>query len=159
IAQGRASAQRVPIVAQMVPRLQGLAELLAAPGAAILDVGTGTAALAVEDAKAVLGGRVGGLDVLPRGIGLAEAAVAASSVADRVEVRMQSVAELDETERYAYAWLPAPFVPQPALREGVRRVAAALVPGGWLALPSHPFGQSPLDDAIARFTTISWGGT
>jgi hypothetical protein len=26
-------------------------------------------------------------------------------------------------------------------------------------LPSHRFGQSPLEDAVARFTTISWGGT
>src|SRR5262249_1397994 len=101
IAQGRASGQRVPIVGQMVPRLQGLAELLAGAGDAILEVGTGTAALAVEYAKAFPGVRVVGLDVLPRVIALAEATVAASSVADRVEIRMQSVAELDETERYA----------------------------------------------------------
>lgn len=96
--------------------------------AAILDVGTGTATLAVAYAEAFPGVRVVGLDVLPRIIALAEATVAASSVADRVEIRRQSVAELDETDRYAYAWLPAPFVPQPALRAGVRRVAAALVP-------------------------------
>jgi SAM-dependent methyltransferase len=143
---------------------------LAAPDAAILDVGTGTAALAVAYAEAFPEVRVVGLDVLPRVIALAEATVAASSVADRVEIRRQSVAELDEirrqsvaeldeTDRYAYAWVPAPFVPEPALREGVRRVAAALVPGGWLALASQRFGQSPLEDAVARFTTISWGGT
>jgi hypothetical protein len=159
IAQGRTSARRATMLARMVPQLRGLAELLAAPDAAILDVGTGTAALAVAYAEAFAGVRVVGIDTLPRVIALAEATVAASSVADRVEIRRQSVAELDETERYAYAWLPAPFVPESALRAGVRRVAAALVPGGWLALASHRFGRSPLEDAIARFTTISWGGT
>jgi Methyltransferase small domain len=102
IAQGRASAQRAPIVARMVPRLQGLAELLAAPDAAILDVGTGTAALAVAYAEAFPGVRVVGLDVLPRVIALAEATVAASSVADRVEIRRQSVAE-DRTLRVRLA--------------------------------------------------------
>jgi Methyltransferase domain len=159
IAQGRASAQRAPMLAQMVPRFEGLAELLAAPDAAILDVGTGTAALAVAYAQAFPGVRVVGLDVVPRVIALAEATIAASSVADRVEIRQQSVAELDETERYAYAWLPAPFVPEPALRDGVRRIAAALVPGGWVALASLRFGRSPVEDAVARFTTINWGGT
>jgi hypothetical protein len=159
IAQGRASAQRAPMVARMVPRLQGLAELLARPDAAILDVGTGTAALAVAYAEVFPGVRVVGLEVLPRVIALAEATVAGSSVAGQVEIRRQSVAELDETDRYAYAWLPAPFIPEPALREGVRRVAAALVPGGWLALASYRFEQSPLEDAVARFTTVSWGGT
>jgi SAM-dependent methyltransferase len=159
IAQGRTSARRATMVARMVPHLRGLAELLAAPATAILDVGTGTAALGVAYAGAFAGVRVVGIDTLPRVIALAEATVAASSVADRVEIRRQSVAELDETERYAYAWLPAPFVPESALRAGVRRVAAALVPGGWLALASHRFGRSPLADAIARFTTISWGGT
>jgi hypothetical protein len=159
IAQGRASAQRAPMVARMVSRLPGLAELLAAPDAAILDVGTGTAALAVAYAEVFPGVRVVGLEVLPRVIALAEATVAASSVADRVEIRRQNIAELDETDRYAYAWLPAPFVREPELHEGVRRVAAALVPGGWLALASLRFGQSPLEDAVAQFMTISWGGT
>lgn len=52
LAQGRASAQGASTFAQFgLPRLSGLAEMLARPNARILDVGTGVAALAVAYAE------------------------------------------------------------------------------------------------------------
>ncbi len=43
--------------------------------------------------------------------------------------------------------------------EGVRRVADALVPGGWLTLGHGKFAGDPLEDALNRFKTIAYGGT
>jgi len=85
--------------------------------------------------------------------------LAASTVGDRVTLRQQDVNTLDEPNTYAFAWMPAPFVPEQALREGVRRVVDALVPGGWLMLGHGKFRGVPVEDAVSRFKTIAYGGT
>ncbi len=160
VAQGRASAQGAAAFARVsLPMMTGLADALASPGARMLDVGTGVAALAVAYAEVFPHLTVVGLDVLPRVLDLAAATVRASSVADRVVLREQDVADLDEPSTYAFAWLPAPFVPEPALRAGVSRIGAALVPGGWLMLGHGKFVGDPVDDAISRFKTVAYGGT
>lgn len=158
-AQGRASALAGPAFAQMVPALPGMAQLLAAPDAAILDVGTGVAAMAVSYAQALPGVRVVGIDVMPRAIELARETVADSTVADRVEVRLQDVQELGDVDRYAMAWIPAPFIPEAPLRRAMPRVAASLVPGGWACLGYGQLTGSPIEQAVTRFKTISYGGT
>jgi hypothetical protein len=100
-----------------------------------------------------------GIDVLPRVLALAGATVAGSPSGDRVVLREQDVAALDEPETYALAWLPAPFVPPGPLRAGVDRLRAAVVPGGWLVLGHGRFTGDPLDDAVNRFKTVAFGGT
>jgi tRNA G26 N,N-dimethylase Trm1 len=102
-AQGKASALAGPAFAGMVPTIPGMAELLARPEAAILDVGTGIGAMAVSYAQTLPGVRVVGIDVMPRAIELAKQTVATSTVADRVEVRLQGIQELDDIDRYAMA--------------------------------------------------------
>jgi methyltransferase family protein len=159
LAQGRASAQGGPAFARMVPTLPGLAKLLAEPGAAILDVGTGTGALAVAYAEALPGVRVIGIDVLPRAIALATSTVASSGVADHVEIRLQDVQDLRDTERYAMAWLPAPFIPETALRNGIGKVTESLKPGGWIALGYGRLTGTPIEQTITRFKIVSYGGT
>ena len=140
----------------MIP---GLAGLLAQPGAAMLDVGTGVGALAVAYAEALPGVRIVGLDVLPQAVALAERTVAASSAASRVEIRLQDVQDLDEPGRYACAWVPAPFIPEPALLAGMKRVVAALVPGGWACLGYGRLDGTPAEQAVTRFQLASYGGT
>lgn len=158
-AQGRASSSAGAAFAQMVPMIPGMSELLARPDAAILDVGTGVAAMAVAYAEALPGVRVVGIDVLPRAIELAKATIANSTVADRVGVRLQAIQDLEDIGCYAMAWVPAPFIPEPALREGLRRVATALVPGGWAVLGyGRPTG-TPIEQAVTRFKTVCYGGT
>ena len=161
LAQGRASAQGAAAFAQFgLPILTGLEEMLASPGARMLDVGTGVAALAVAYAEQFPAVTVVGLDVFPRALALAAETVAASSVAaDRVVLREQDVAQLDEVDRYALGWLPAPFLPESALRPGASRVAGALVPGGWLMVGHGKFTTDPVEDAITRFKTVAYGGT
>lgn len=160
LAQGRASAQGAGLFARFVfPGLPGLSDALARPGARMLDVGTGVAALAVAYAQLWPELTVVGLDVLPRALALAAATVAASDVADRVVVRQQDVATLDEPPTYSLAWLPAPFVPEGALRAGVEAISRALLPGGWVMLGHGKFAGDPLDIAITRFRTVAYGGT
>jgi len=160
IAQGRASAQGVPMFAQHVlPELTGLAERFAEPGARMLDVGTGVAALAVAYAEYFPNLHVVGLDVMPRVLRLAQTTIAASSAADRVVAREQDVAQLDEDAAYDLVWLPAPFIPETPLREAVPRMARALRPGGWFMIGHGKYGSDPVDDAVSRLKTVAFGGT
>ena len=160
LAQGRASAQGAPLTARFIfPALPGLLDALARPGARMLDVGTGVGALAAAYAETFPALTVVGIDVLPRVLALAKATVAASPAADRVVVREQDVGTLDEPDTYALAWLPAPFVPDAALRAGIHRLRTALLPGGWLLMGHGKFGVQPVEDAVARFKTVVFGGT
>lgn len=159
LAQGRASAQGAAAFAQLgLPMLTGLGEAFAV-GARMLDVGTGVAAMAVAYAELFPRLTVVGIDVMPRVLAMAEQTVAASSVSDRVILREQDVASLDEPETYAFAWLPAPFIPASALDTGVQRVVESLLPGGWLMLGHGKYGGSAVNDAVGRFKTVAFGGT
>jgi protein-L-isoaspartate O-methyltransferase len=160
IAQGRASAQGAAAFERLgLPFMAGLAEALATPGARMLDVGTGVAALAASYAELFPELTVVGIDVLPRVLALAEDLLSTSPVADRVILREQDVSGLSEEATYALAWLPAPFVPEQALRAGVPRIVRSLIPGGWLIVGHGKFAGEPLDDAVTRFKTVSYGGT
>jgi SAM-dependent methyltransferase len=160
LAQGRASAQGAAAFERLgLPFMPGLAEALATPGARMLDVGTGVAALAASYAELFPQLTVVGIDTFPRVLALAEDLLRTSEVADRVELREQDVSELSDEAVFALAWLPAPFVPQDALRAGVPRIVRSLVPGGWLILGHGKLAEDPLDDALTRFKTVSYGGT
>jgi len=160
LAQGRASAQGAPMMARFVfPGLPGLTDALGRPGARLLDVGTGVGALAVAYADLFPALTVVGIDVLPRVLALAAATVAGNRAGDRVVLREQDVAALDEPDTFTLAWLPAPFVPEKPLRAGISRISAALVPGGWLIMGHGRFSGDPLDDAVSRFKTVAYGGT
>jgi hypothetical protein len=56
-------------------------------------------------------------------------------------------------------WLPAPFLPEVAMRAGVAAAVRALVPGGWVMVGHGKYGGSAVDDAVARFKTVAYGGT
>ena len=160
LAQGRASAQGAAAFERLgLPFMPGLAEALATPGARMLDVGTGVAALAASYAELFPRLTVVGIDTFPRVLALAEDLLRTSAVADRVELREQDVSDLSDEAAFALAWLPAPFVPQDALRAGVPRIVRSLVPGGWLILGHGKLAEDPLDDALTRFKTVSYGGT
>jgi predicted O-methyltransferase YrrM len=160
LAQGTASAQAARAFAQfLLPQMGDLAGRLAAPGARMLDIGTGVAALAVGFAQAFPQLHVLGIDTLDRALDLARQAIAASDVAARVTVRKQDVADVADDTGFDLAFLPAPFIPQPAVRAGLPRVAAALRPGGWLMVGHGKFGGTPVQDALTRLKTLAYGGT
>ena len=131
LAQGRASAQRAVAVARfMLPMMGDLSGRLAAPGARLLDVGTGAGALAVAFAQVFPQVHVLGIDILDRALGLARQAIAASDAGARVTVRT-----------------------------GLRRIVAALRPGGWLIVGHGKLGGTPTEDALTRLKTLAYGGT
>jgi len=159
LAQGRGSAQAAAAFKMFVlPALEGLGDLFDGESPKMLDVGVGVGAMAVAYCRTFPGLRVVGLDVLPRVLELARRQVEEARLADRIELRHQDVAGLEDDQAYALAWLPAPFVPRPALEAGLPRLARALVPGGWLMIAHGKFDDNPLKDALARFQTTVYGG-
>ena len=160
LAQGQASAGGARPFAQfMLPTMGDLADRLASPGARMLDVGTGAAALAVDFAQVFPHLLVVGIDIFDRALDLARQTIAASDVAGRVTVRKQDVVGFTDDTGFDLAWLPAPFIPQPALSGGLARVAVAVRPGGWLMVGHGKFGGTPVQDALTRLKTVAYGGT
>lgn len=160
VAQGRVSAQLGPLFKLMVaPMLTDLSDRLEAEGARMLDVGTGVAAMAAGFAEAYPALTVVGIDVMPRVLALARSELALTTVAERVELREQDVASLEDVEAYDLVWMPAPFLPEFALDLGVPAAARALRPGGWLMLAHGRLGEGPVNDALTRFKTAAFGGT
>jgi SAM-dependent methyltransferase len=159
LAQGRSGTQAAAAFkAFMLPALEGLKDLFDGESPQMLDVGVGVAAMAVGYCRAFPKLRVVGLDVLPRALELARRLVDESELADRIELRQQDVASLEDDRAYALAWLPSPFIPQPALDAGLPRIAKALVPGGWLVMAHGKFHDDQLKNAIYRFQIGAFGG-
>ena len=159
VAQGRASAMGGHGLATFaIPVLDGLAGRFANGHGVLLDVGVGVAELACAFCQAVPGARVVGIDPLPRAIELAAATVASHGLAERVQLRCQGVEELTDEEAFDLAWLPLPFIPPAAVREGLPRVLRALRPGGWLLLPAAAV-EPGASGEIARWQVHLFGGT
>jgi trans-aconitate methyltransferase len=136
-----------------------LAGLFAETSPTMLDVGVGVAAMASEYCKTFPTLRVVGIDVLPRALELARIVAEDAGVAERIELRDQDVATLEDRNLFALAWLPAPFVPRAALEAGLPRVVDALVPGGWLMVGHGKFQDDERKNAINRLKTSAYGGT
>ena len=160
LAQGLASAQMaVPFKTFVLPALAGLDELLSGPSPVMLDVGVGVGELAVAFCHVFPGLRIVGLDVVPRALALAHRTVENTGLADRIELRLQDVAELADARHYCLGWLPAQFLPRPALEAGLPRLVTALVPGGWLVMGHGKVSKGGLTAALARFHAATFGGT
>jgi SAM-dependent methyltransferase len=159
--QGRASAGTGRALAtKIVPALPGLAGRLDSPGARILDVGTGVAALALALARALPQVTVVGIDISERPLTLARREIAAAEdVSGRVSVRRQDVADLAEHEAFDLVWLPAPFLGEAVIEAALPRVAAATRPGGWVVVGTNPAPADPLLSAVARWRATRNGGS
>lgn len=161
LAQGRGSAGAGQVlVERILPQLNGARERLAGPSGRFLDVGVGVGGLAIRLCELLPTVRVTGIDVLPAALELAGQEIAGRGLDRRIETRKADVAQLEDTDEYDVAWLPQPFIPPPALREGLDRLRRALAPGGWLVMPiKGPDPQEgPLADALARHAGQLLGG-
>jgi hypothetical protein len=72
--------------------------------------GTGVGWLAIEAAHVWPALRVVGIDQWEPALALARENLGKSGVAERVEIRLQCVEDLEETARFSLAWLPGPFI-------------------------------------------------
>jgi predicted O-methyltransferase YrrM len=159
--QGRASTGTGHALATMlVPALDGLAERLAAGGARVLDVGTGTGALAITLARALPRVEVLGIDVAEQPLSLARTQLtAAADIAGRVTLRRQDVAELSERDAFDLVWLPTPFLDESIVHAALPRLAAALRPGGWIVVGTTRQPAQQVPRAVVRWRAACRGGS
>ena len=151
VAFGRVTGRGGDVIAdELLPQLPAIESAFREGRATFLDVGVGVAAISIRLVERLPGTRAVGLDVLPRVIELAQAEIARSGLSDSIELRLQSIADLDDQNRYDLAWVPQGFIPRDAFLDGVRNVFRALKPGGALLVPValHP---EPPEFARARF--------
>ncbi len=155
---GRQSAPIAAIVAAASGELDGLAEALARPGAALLDVGTGTGWLAMAFAQAFPAARVVGIDIYERSLALARDNVAAAGLADRVGLRIEDATRLAEGDTYDAIWLPMPFLPRAIVPAIMAAAVGALRPGGWLLPGTFAGPPDPLSRLLVDLRTVRAGG-
>ncbi len=158
---GRLSGAIVGAVQAAEGRLDGLATMLGASDAAILDVGTGTGWLAIALARAYPQAHVVGLDLFDTALDLARRNVIAEGLDGRVELRRQDVVALDDEAVYDAIWLPLPFLPREIVPAAIAASTRALKPGGWLlpgmfAGPGDRLSQLLLDLRTARSGGHPW---
>jgi SAM-dependent methyltransferase len=139
-------------------RLPALAEQLRAPGARFLDVGTGTGWLAMAVARSHPDLTVVGIDVFEPALALARGNLAGTGLDDRIELRRQDAAALDERDCYDAVWLPMPFLPRAVVPAVVDAACRALRPGGWLLPGTFTGPGDPLSQLLTDLRTVRSGG-
>ena len=158
--QGQASRRFIGAINGLASRRPDLQRTLHERGA-FLDVGTGVGWLAIEAARAWPALRCVGIDVWEPALRLARANLAGSGMEERVELRAQSVEDLEEQNAFTLAWLPGVFMPIDVLPAALKNVNRALTPGGWLvfsvlgALPDR-LGEALAALKVARNGAHPW---
>jgi alkylation response protein AidB-like acyl-CoA dehydrogenase len=146
------------LLGRLAQRLDGLDERLNRPDACLLDVGTGSARIAVEMCRRLPTAHVVGIDPMAEAIAVAERVVAEAGLADRIELRTQGVEALEDADRFDLAWVPAGFLPPAALRSGLRAVLRSLRIGGWALLFTQSVPGTDLRSSVSRFQNVRWAG-
>lgn len=161
VAQGLASSSAASVVGEsLLPRMPEAHRAFASGNATLLDVGVGIGAFASTLCGIYPGTKAVGLDVLQPVLDLAAAQTATAGLADRVELRLQSVADLRDVDRYDLAWMPQAFIPRAAFAPGLSAIRRALRPNRWLVLllAAAPSGSDPFERAIQDHGAHLTGG-
>jgi methylase of polypeptide subunit release factors len=144
-------------IESMAARTPELRSTLQRPGA-FLDIGTGVGWLAIEAARVWPALRVVGIDQWEPALAFARENLGKSGVAERIELRLQCVEDLEETARFSLAWLPGPFIAAEIAGPALKRLHRALVPGGWLIFGLHEHAPGPIEQALASLRIARNGG-
>ncbi|MEA3185615.1 MAG: hypothetical protein QOJ74_2092 [Ilumatobacteraceae bacterium] len=155
---GRLSMAIVDAFKAAAESLPGFGQRLAAPGATFLDVGTGTAWLAIATARAFPAVHVTGIDIFEPALQLAKRNVAAEGLGDRVDIRTFNALNLDGTDSYDVIWLPLPFMPKAVVPGAIAAAAKALRPGGWLLPGAFGGPDDRLSRLLVDLRTVRSGG-
>ena len=143
----------------VVPSMDaGLDDRLGAPGAAMLDVGTGVAALAVAFCRTWPELRVVGVDPWEPALALAREQVAQAGMGERIELRRTTAEQLDDDGAYDLAWVPTFFIDPAVLDQAAARVLTALRPGGWAVFGQWARPEDPMRAALSDLRTVRQGG-
>jgi threonine dehydrogenase-like Zn-dependent dehydrogenase len=114
--------------------------------------------LAIEAAQSWPALHVVGVDSWQPALDLARKNLAQSSVAERVEFRLQRIEELTDDAVFALAWLPAPFIGEEAMVIALERVYQAPQPGGWLIVGLYPPPPDELGQILTKLRVVRSGG-
>jgi SAM-dependent methyltransferase len=123
-----------------------------------LDVGTGVGLLAVAAAGVWPNARIVGIDTWEPALERARTNVTEAGLGDRITLRPEDLAALDDEDAYDCVWLPTFFLSEAALEEGVPAAVRALRPGGWVVLGRMRPSPDPLTEATAALRTTRSGG-
>lgn len=124
----------------------------------LLDVGTGAGWLAIEAARSWPTWNVVGIDPWEPALSIARANVAESGLEQRIELRAQSVEQLEDKDAFTLAWLPGPFLRAEIVPAALERVSRALAPGGWLVFSLFASPPGPLGEAVTKLKIVRNGG-
>jgi len=100
-----------------------------------------------------------GIDTWEPAIERARSNVNESGLADRIELRNQSVADLDDTDRFDLTWVPSFFLSAEALTAGAERILSATRSGGQVVVARYNPPPEPLGEAALRLRTVRDGGS
>lgn len=126
---------------------------------AFLDVGTGVGLLAIAAAGVWPEASIVGIDIWEPSLRRAADNVAGAAMGERITLRNQNVADVDETDAYDCAWFPTFFVTEAVFDAAMPRLYRALRPGGWLVLGGMAAPDDPLAESTVTLRTLRNGGT
>jgi cyclopropane fatty-acyl-phospholipid synthase-like methyltransferase len=143
----------------MIPMLLASSHPDLAEVTSFLDVGTGVGLLAIAAANVWPAATIVGIDPWEVSLDRARTNVAQAGLGDRVTLRAQDLASIEDDGTFDCVWVPTFFLTEAALAEGLPAVVRALQPGGWVALGLNQRAPDPLADATAALRWIRGGGT
>ncbi|HVU74635.1 MAG TPA: class I SAM-dependent methyltransferase [Mycobacteriales bacterium] len=147
---GRGSAMVPTMLTNIAPEIGDVTSLL--------DIGTGVGLLAVSATTAWPKANVVGIDVWEPSLARARANVSGAGLDDRITLRRQDLAELDDVDAYDCVWFPTFFFTAEHVAKAMDAVARATRPGGWIVLGRLLPAPNPLGAATLALRTIRSGG-
>jgi hypothetical protein len=136
VAQGRGSVSAALAMGEgLLPHMPAAHRAFVDGTARFLDVGVGIGVVAGTMCEMFPGTTAVGLDVLAPVLAIGRSELAARDLLGRVELRLQSVADLTDVARYDLAWLPQQFIPRRDLGPGLAAVLRSLRHDRWLVAP------------------------
>ena len=157
-AQALVSEQTSDKMSALLAAVPDLAARLHGDGARLLDVGAGAGGLCVAFARAFPRLHVVGIEPSRVACEEARSAVARAGLSGRVEIRELLAEQLQESERYACAWIAQMFISDAALPAALGATLKALEPGGTLVTGAIASLGDTLLAAISRLRSTVWGG-
>jgi predicted transcriptional regulator/SAM-dependent methyltransferase len=137
-----------------VPELDRLAR----DGAQFLDVGAGAAGISIALCRRFTSLYAVALEPLRAARLEAKTKIDANGLANRIELRGERLDQLTDERRYDVVFVPAPFMRDAALTEGLVRVKNALRPGGVAMLFTFRPPPDARCAAASRLRLQLWGG-
>jgi SAM-dependent methyltransferase len=123
-----------------------------------LDVGTGVGLLAVSAANTWPNANVVGIDIWEPSLERARANVTQAGLDDRITLRTQNLADLDDEDAFDLVWIPTFFLREGTISDALPAVLRATRSGGWVVLGLFATPPAPLAEAVNALKLLRGGG-